>query len=143
MRNVSFTVVFCLLSVVALSQGGVVAEISNIRNDKGICRACLFNNPSSFTGQTGQPFRCVAVRVKGQTARAVFTNVPAGTYAMLVFHDANSNLKMDKNFLGIPKEGYGASKNKLRFASAPSYEENKFGVDGRTTVQLQIRMRNL
>lgn len=143
MRTVSFTVVFCLLSVVAFSQGAVVAEISNIRSDKGVCRACLFNNPATFKGQPGQPFRCVAVPVKGQTARAIFTNVPAGTYAMLVFHDANSNLKMDRNFLGLPKEGYGASKNKLPFTSAPSYEENKFGVDGRTTLQLQIRMRNL
>ena len=93
MRNVSLTVVFCLFSVVALSQREVVAEISNVRNGKGVCRACLFNNPASFKGQTGQPFRCVAVAVEGPTARAVFTNVPAGTYAMFDFYDANNNLE--------------------------------------------------
>ena len=143
MKTVTFTVLFCLIGIIAFSQSGLVAEISNIKNDRGVCRACLFNSPTSFKGETGKPFQCVVVPVKNHTARAVFTKVPPGTYAMFVFHDANSNFKLDKNFLGIPKEGYGASKNKLPFASAPSYYENKFTVAPNTTIQLQIRIRNL
>lgn len=50
---------------------------------------------------------------------------------------------MDKNFLGIPKEGYGASKNKLPFASAPDFDDNKFQVLQNTITNLTIRLRNL
>jgi uncharacterized protein (DUF2141 family) len=107
-----------------------------------VCRACLFNNPASFKGESGEPFKCIAIPVKNLTANAVF-NVPAGTYALFIFHDANSNNKIDKNFIGIPKEGYGASKNKLPFAGAPTYDENKFLVEDRATVRLQVKIRNL
>ena len=31
-------------------------------------------------------------------------DLPAGFYAIALFVDANKNLKIDKNFLGIPKE---------------------------------------
>jgi uncharacterized protein (DUF2141 family) len=50
---------------------------------------------------------------------------------------------MDKNFLGIPKEGYGASKNKLPFAAAPSFNENRFAVEHNTTVRLTVKLRYL
>lgn len=142
-RIVSCIVIFSLYSVVSLSQSTIVADITNLKNDKGVCRACLFNNPASFNGETGEPLRCVAVLVKNETAEAVFSNVPPGTYAMFVFHDANSNNAMDKNFIGIPKEGYGASQNRLPFAGAPTYNANKFAVDNKATVRLQIRIRNL
>jgi uncharacterized protein (DUF2141 family) len=142
-KNSIFFIICFLLSINAFSQSRVVADISNVRNDNGVCRACLFNNPESFKGETGNPFQCVAVGVKNSMAQAVFNNIPAGTYAMFVFHDANKNNKMDVNFVGIPKEGYGASKNKLPFASAPSYNENKFIVADKSMVKLKVKMRNL
>jgi uncharacterized protein (DUF2141 family) len=135
--------VYYLLSITAISQSRVVADISNVRNDNGVCRACLFNNAESFKGETGNPFQCVAVGVKNSTAQAVFNNIPAGNYAMFVFHDANKNNKMDVNFLGIPKEGYGASQNKLPFASAPSFQENRFVVTDKSLIRLKVKMRNL
>jgi len=35
--------------------------------------------------------------------------IPPGTYAIACYHDENDNGKLDTNFLGIPKEGTGAS----------------------------------
>jgi uncharacterized protein (DUF2141 family) len=136
------TIMFCFASIAAFSQTRVVAEIHNFRNDKGVCKACLFNNPDSFNDDGGKPFKCVTIAIKNRAAEAVF-NVPAGTYALFVFHDANGNNKMDKNFLGIPKEGYGASKNRLPFAGAPNYNDNKFLVDDKSAITLQLRIRNL
>lgn len=142
MKDTIAFAIFCLISIRSISQGQVVAEISNIKNDKGFCRVCLFNTPAAFKGEAGTPFKCDAVVVKNNTARTVF-NVPAGTYALFVFHDANSNNKMDKNFIGIPKEGYGASKNKLPFAGAPTFTDNKFVVQDKTAVRLLVKLRNL
>jgi len=41
----------------------------------------------------------------------LFPGVAPGRYAVSVFHDENSNGKMDTNFIGIPREGVGASNN--------------------------------
>lgn len=131
------------LSLCASGQGRVVADISNFENNKGICRACLFNDAASFTGEGGAPFRCVQVPVTAKKAQAIFENVPTGTYALFVLHDANNNNKMDKNFVGIPKEGYGASRNKLPFAAAPTYKDNQFPVQNNSAVRLSVRLRNL
>lgn len=127
----------------ANAQSKVIAEISNFRNDKGVCRACLFNSAASFKGESGQPFGCQTVTVKNRNAQATFQNVPVGNYALFVFHDENSNNKIDKNFLGIPKEGYGASKNKLPFAGAPTFSDNRFTVENNSTIKLAVKIRNL
>lgn len=125
------------------AQSKVIADISNFESNKGVCRACLFNSAASFKGESGDPVQCQQVAIANQRSQVQFENVPPGTYAIFLFHDTNSNNKMDKNFMGIPKEGYGASKNKLPFASAPTFNDNKFTVSSGTTVRLSIKMRNL
>jgi uncharacterized protein (DUF2141 family) len=142
MQLIHLTGLFLFLSLGAGAQSKVVAQISNFENTKGVCRACLFTSEEAFSGG-GEPFRCVQARVIAGTVQAEFDNVPPGTYALFVLHDANSNNKMDKNFLGIPKEGYGASRNKLPFAAAPTFKDNRFEVSKNATVRLSIRLRNL
>jgi uncharacterized protein (DUF2141 family) len=45
--------------------------------------------------------------------------------------------------LGIPKEGYGASKNSLPFAAAPGFNSNKFEVKNNASTLLTIKLRYL
>lgn len=125
------------------SQSTIVANITGLKSDKGVCRACLFTNEESFKGGAEQPYQCGIVTIKNNTAQATFNNIAAGSYALFVFHDVNNNNKMDKNFFGIPKEGYGASRNKLPFAAAPNFNDNKFSVENKTIVRLQVKIRNL
>lgn len=131
-----------LLTKHSLAQGKVVVTVSNLVNNKGVCKTCLFANPSSFAGN-GNALKCINAQVKNKSSSVVFDDVPQGVYAIAVFHDENNNNKMDKNFLGIPKEGYGASKNKLPFASAPTFNDNKFEVSANNTITIAIRLRNL
>ena len=138
----SLFVAFTLLMACSLrAQSKVVADVSNFRNDKGVCRACLFNSESSYDNK--QPLQCQQVSITNGKAQAIFQNLPPGTYAVSVFHDANNNNEFDKNFLGIPKEGYGASRNSLPFASAPAFNANKFQLLNNTITVLAIHLRNL
>lgn len=136
-----FFLAFLFIQQAAGAQGKISVDISNARNDKGICRVCLYNSEESFRQE--KPLRCVSTGLKDKKASVVFTDVPAGTYAIFVLHDANNNNRMDKNFLGIPTEGYGASQNNLPFAAAPSFNGNKFTVGAQSGVSLSIRLRNL
>ena len=52
----------------------------------------------------------------------VFTGLPAGKFAVAVFHDENGNDTLDTNLLGIPKEGYAFSENARGFAGPPSFD---------------------
>ena len=139
----SLLTLLLLASAALFAQSRIVAQISNARNDNGVCRVCLFDNAAAFAGNSGVPVQCLNAPVKTGRAEAIFENVKTGTYAVAVFHDANNNNQMDKNFLGIPKEGYGASRNKLPFANAPEFDENKFAVPDKTTTTLHIKLRNL
>ena len=143
MRKIVLLFIVSMVSLCGYSQSKIVVQISNLRNNNGVCRVCLFNSEATFSGKGGTPVLCVEVPAKEGATEALFKNVVPGAYAIAVFHDANNNKQMDKNFLGIPREGYGASRNKLPFAGAPEYKDNKFTVTDKTITTLRIRLRNL
>ena len=66
-------------------------------------------------------------------------DLPSGFYAIALFVDANKNLKIDKNFLGIPKEQFGFSNNAMGRLSAPSFEQAMFEVNGNTTQNIKLK----
>ena len=66
-------------------------------------------------------------------------DLPEGIYAIALFVDANKNLKIDKNFLGIPKEQFGFSNNAMGKLSAPSFEQAKFKVEGNTLQNIKLK----
>lgn len=133
---------FVLLVFAGAAQNRITVQVSNFENNKGTCLVCLYNSAVAFSGK-GEPLAKATVSINNKTATATFDNVPEGTYAVSVIHDANNNRKFDTNFLGIPKEGYGASKNKLPFAAAPKFDENKFTVSGNGLTTVNIKLRYL
>ncbi|HEV2576109.1 MAG TPA: aldehyde dehydrogenase family protein [Acidobacteriaceae bacterium] len=58
------------------------------------------------------------------------TDLPAGTYAVSVYEDLNGNHKLDRNFLGIPREPVGVSNNPPARHGAPRFEECSFRLSG-------------
>lgn len=63
----------------------------------------------------------------------------SGTYAFALFEDRNGNDKMDKNFIGIPKEPYAFSNNKKPRLSVPSFKDCSFRYEGGKQV-MEIRL---
>jgi len=64
--------------------------------------------------------------------------VPAGEYAIALYHDENNNGKCDRNFFGIPKEGFAFSNNVKPFLSAPSFKSCKFSVPQRKKISITL-----
>jgi len=82
-----------------------------------------------------------AVRQPSRTlsAAATFKDIPDGTYAISVLHDQNDYGKMDKNIMGIPKEGYGASNNPRKRMGPPGFDEAKFSVNQpQQTIEIKL-----
>ncbi|TNE61486.1 MAG: DUF2141 domain-containing protein [Alphaproteobacteria bacterium] len=58
----------------------------------------------------------------------VFKNLAPGQYAISIFHDANNNGKLDKNFMGIPTEPIGMSRDAKGSFGPPRYEDAVFSL---------------
>ncbi|SEJ63093.1 Uncharacterized conserved protein, DUF2141 family [Cyclobacterium xiamenense] len=54
-------------------------------------------------------------------------DLPPGEYAVSTYQDVNSNGKLDRYFIGKPKEPYGFSNNVKPFGP-PSYKDCKFNL---------------
>lgn len=59
----------------------------------------------------------------------VFRGLPAGTYAVAAFHDANGDGELNANFVGMPTEGYGFSNDARGFMGPPPFEDASFSLD--------------
>lgn len=110
--------------------GSLTVEISGFRNNDGVARACLYDSEKGFPLKPEHAIRVVSVGIAGNRARAVFRDVPPGTYAVSVLHDENGNGRMDTNSLGMPKEGVGASNNPRSILGPPDFEDARFTYGG-------------
>ena len=111
-----------------MSAGNLTVKVSGVRNDKGLLSAALYDSESSFMNVPSALLTPKVHAAHGDTL-IVFHDLPAGKYAMSVFHDENANGKFDKNFLGIPVEEYGFS-NTNDDSGVPSFSKAAFDYDG-------------
>ena len=113
--------------------------VKNVKSSRGIITADLHgDNPADFLKEIVGRGRAVAV--KGDTHICIPVKKP-GIYAIALYHDRNSNLQLDKNFLGIPSEPIGISNNPKFGFSAPTFKESAFKVTDQGA-DLVIVLRN-
>ena len=67
--------------------------------------------------------RAEVIDVTDKTVSFNFGTVEAETIGIRVYHDANSNGKMDTGFMGIPTETYGFSKDARGTFGPPELSE--------------------
>ena len=118
--------------------GTLTIEIKKFRNNSGKVMVTLFNNADAFPKASNKAIRSAAASIVDQKAEISFENIPPGEYAVSVFHDENGNQKMDSNFLGIPKEGVGASNDARGHFGPPKYQDAKFNFTGNQTIKINI-----
>ena len=119
-----------------LAQGNSAApqvihvEIGGLHNDKGQVVCALFSSAKDFPKHGEKAVSHATGDISHGRAACEFSNVAPGRYAVSVFHDENSNGKMDTNFIGIPREGVGASNNAVGHLGPPKFEDAAFTYAG-------------
>lgn len=118
----------------------LTVTINGLQNQQGQVCVSLFANSQGFPDRGDRAIRAQCVPVaKGQTA-VTFRNLALGNYAVAVFHDRNRNGVLDRNFLGIPKEGFGFSRNPTIRTGAPRFSEVAVFIAGtNNTAQVQLQ----
>jgi uncharacterized protein (DUF2141 family) len=131
------------LSLIAvMSQQTVAADltvnISDVNQGKGHVMVGLYSGSEAFS--QGKTMFGSSVKANNEQEKVVFKDLPAGEYAVKIYQDENSNDKLDFNFIGIPKEGYGYSNNVGRFGR-PEYQEAKFTIEEKIEkAEIQIEL---
>jgi uncharacterized protein (DUF2141 family) len=117
----------------------VTVVISGLRAARGLIRACLTTRAQTFPECDKDP-QSLRLTVPAQNGPSlVFRHVMPGTYAVSLFHDENSNGRLDK-VLGIPSEGYGFSRNAPINFGPPKFAAARFAVSA-TDLSLPISVR--
>jgi len=115
-------------------------EITGLRNDKGQVLCEIFSSPEGFPKDRSKAVARMKTDISGGHAVCEFPGLAAGTYAVAVFHDENSNGKLDTNFIGVPREGVGASNNAIRRWGPPKFSAAAFQLSGgRLDVKITIK----
>jgi uncharacterized protein (DUF2141 family) len=135
MKKVIFSIILLGSYVFAVD---INIEVQNLKNTVGKVFIGLYNKSKNFT-IVSKVYKGVDLYIGSHTLSYTFKEIPYGIYAISIFHDENSNKKLDKNFLGIPNEGYGFSNNAKVMLSIPSFNEAKFKISTHT-VNLKIKM---
>jgi len=112
-------------SALALAPGAGAAELTvevlGMRSGDGRVHFGLYDNPDTFPDKDGR-LDGAETPILENRAVAVFKGIPAGQYAVAVFHDENANGEFDQGLFGLPLENYGFSNKALVFFGPPSFK---------------------
>lgn len=112
--------------------------VTGAKSSKGVIRLALCPAQAKFPDCGAKVVRSVSLPISGGSARVVLTGLAPGNYAVSLFHDANSNGKLD-TFAGIPREGYGFSRNPPFRPRAPRFNEAEIVVSGDSHAAIGLR----
>lgn len=131
-----FIPILLFISGFGFSQNSTLTvSVSSIKNNTGTLIAELYNSKEKFLKAS---FKTVSSAIKSNAASITFTGIPKGEYTVLVFHDENNNGKLDKNFIGMPKEPVACSNNAKGFMGPPKYDDAKFSITTDTKINIKM-----
>jgi len=114
--------------------------VAKIRDSKGEIFCGLFNSPTGFPGPSPIIGGSLKAPANGAMIECDYDNLPAGTYAVSSMHDENGNGQLDKNVLGIPTEGHGATNNVTHPTSGPTFDDAHVDVADGAAMNLTINL---
>lgn len=114
----------------SVPQNVIHVGIDGFRTDKGQVICSLYSSAEGFPKSDRKAIAYSKSVIVKRHADCEFPGIQPGTYAVAVFHDENSNGKLDTNFLGIPREGVGASNNARGHFGPPKFHDASVAYSG-------------
>ena len=122
-KYVTLTVLTAVCYVLNAQKKELRVRVSNIDQIKGNLMIAVYDSKKTFT--TPDAVAAAKVEVTAHSQEVSFPDIVFGEYAVILYHDLNSDGELDTNFMGIPSEPYGFS-NGSGFLGIPSYSKSRF-----------------
>lgn len=116
----------------------LMIQVTNLRSQKGVIRICLTRDPRDFP-DCRDGSGALKHSIPANTPNLRLEYLPYGSWAVSVIHDENGNARLD-TFAGIPREGFGFSRNPRIGFGPPRFTAAQFDVgEGGGTQQVRVR----
>jgi uncharacterized protein (DUF2141 family) len=112
-------------------------EARGVLASEGLIQVALYREEGSFL-KFDRVFRNANAPAEKGATKVVFTDLPAGPYAIAIFHDENSNDELDTNWLGIPREPLGFSRARMKTFGPPSFRDCVIDLQRDVTVEISL-----
>ena len=140
-RFVSITVVLSALSAISAAFADtpkrvpgpdqIQVEILSLKSNQGTVYCTIYPTPGDgFPVDAKKALKSSRSKIAHNKARCDFDGVAPGVYAVGMIHDENDNHKLDTNWIGIPTEGYGTSRDAVGKFGPPSFKDAAFSYGG-------------
>lgn len=125
----------------AAGAGSMTFSIWGIAPKGGQVGCALFFGREGYPMEADRAVQRTFSPIEDDEATCRFEGLAPGDYALSVMHDEDGDGEIDKNFFGIPTEGWATSNDAPpRAFGPPKWEDAKIDFDGGAFEQ-RIRMR--
>jgi len=114
----------------------LVIRVTGLDPLQGELYISLHHQPESFPDAEAALMK-KKTRIKQESEIMVFDKVPAGRYAVAVYHDENLNGVLDVNEKNVPLEGYGFS-TKRKILGQPKFDQAAFELNKNDTLEIKM-----
>ncbi len=121
--------------------GRVEVTMTGFKSDEGTALVAFFLDDSGWPDPDDSIFATVSVPISEGRAVAEFDAVPAGPFAVSVFHDKDGDRELDSGALGIPTEDYGFSADARNTFGPPSFTEAQLELAAGESKLITIRVK--
>lgn len=141
MFRYAIMIVTCALSLVTLSAKTLVLNVENLRSHKGNLMLYLWSSPDRYLNKHTADYRVIYDLEKpGNTPvngliRLQVNELGAQPYAIMVYHDENRSYNFERNFIGLPMEGFAFGNNATPKFGAPKFQEAAVDLSGHDAEQ--------
>ena len=120
--------------------GEVQVTVTGFENEEGQVLIALFVNENGWPNDSTIAFGATVLPIRGQQVVAEFKDVPAGPFAVSVFHDEDADRELDTGMFGIPSEDYGFSRDARGSFGPPSFDDARLELAAGESKQVEIRV---
>jgi uncharacterized protein (DUF2141 family) len=126
-----------MFPMLAFAQNTISVHVHNVASKKGKVNVAVYNSHNTFLSFDGV-LTTNSVHANEGIVTLKIPNLPAGEYALAVFHDENDNGKLDTNWLGIPKEKVAFSNAEMRTFGPPKYKDCAFHISSDYEINITL-----
>lgn len=120
--------------------GRVEVTIKGFGNDEGQVLIALFRDDSGWPDDESQAFAASVLPIRNHRVVTTFEGVPAGSFAISVFHDENLDGKLDTGTFGIPTEAYGFSRDARGTFGPPGFDEARLELAAGQSLSISVQV---
>nr|WP_258000120.1 DUF2141 domain-containing protein [Fischerella thermalis] len=115
--------------------------VNGIKHQQGQICLKVYASEKGFPLDETSGVQSGCTKITGSSVKKQFFGLKPGNYAVAVVDDQNGDYKLNRDFLGIPQEGFGVSNNPTIsvITGTPKFNKASFPLQKNTTINIEMK----